>query len=183
MYRERLDDDVELAFPLVSDAQPLFELVDRERERLRVWLSWPDNVRSADDQRAFLSGARKDAAAGRCYPHLIRVEGSPAGLLALEVDEFGAVGEVGYWLGSRYEGRGIVTRGVSAVLERAFGRLGLHRVEIKVAPDNVRSRAVPQRLGFTREGVLREAQRTSDGDYRDLELWSVLATEWPQPLP
>ncbi|MGH3329419.1 MAG: GNAT family N-acetyltransferase [Streptomycetales bacterium] len=183
MYRERLDDDVELAFPLVSDAQRLFELVDAERERLRVWLSWPDGVGSAEDQRAFLRGAREDAAAGRCYHHLIRVEHDPAGFLALEVDGLGAVGELGYWLGSRYEGRGIVTRGVSAVLDRAFGRLGLHRVEIRVAPDNVRSRAIPQRLGFTRDGVLREAKRTSDGDYHDMELWSMLATEWPDRRP
>jgi ribosomal-protein-serine acetyltransferase len=56
--------------------------------------------------------------------------------------------------------------------------LRLNRVGIEAAPNNPRSRALAERLGFREEGVLREAERFADDDYRDLVLYSMLASEW-----
>jgi len=86
------------------------------------------------------------------------------------------VGVVGYWLAEEHEGRGLVTRAVSALIDHGFSELNLHRVEIRAATNNARSRAVPERLGFTQEGVLREADVVGD-EYVDLVVYGLLATD------
>jgi ribosomal-protein-serine acetyltransferase len=69
-----------------------------------------------------------------------------------------------------------MTRAVRAVVEHAFKDLGLHRVEIRCAVGNARSRAIPERLGFRQEGVLRDAEHVL-GRRLDVVLYSRLATD------
>jgi RimJ/RimL family protein N-acetyltransferase len=64
------------------------------------------------------------------------------------------------------------------MIDWAFRVRGMHRVEWRCATGNTRSSAVARRLGMTREGVLREASPLR-GVRHDVELWAVLATEWP----
>jgi ribosomal-protein-serine acetyltransferase len=63
------------------------------------------------------------------------------------------------------------------LLAYLFGELDLHRVVIQCGTENHRSCAIPQRLGFTKEGVLRQAQWVS-GRWIDLNVWSLLRSEW-----
>jgi ribosomal-protein-serine acetyltransferase len=72
----------------------------------------------------------------------------------------------------------MITRVVRALVEHALLGWGLNRVEIRAAPENRRSRAVPERLGFRQEGVLREAERVGDR-YLDSVVYGVLASAWP----
>ena len=92
------------------------------------------------------------------------------------IDPYARMGIIGYWLAREHQGRGLVTRAVSALIDHGFNELGLHRVQISAATDNVRSRAVPERLGFTQEGVLREAELVGD-EYQDLAVYGLLATD------
>jgi RimJ/RimL family protein N-acetyltransferase len=69
-------------------------------------------------------------------------------------------------------------------MSRSFSRNAIARLRdqrvsltIRAALENVRSRAIPQRLGFREEGVLREAERVGDG-YLDIVVYSMLGTEW-----
>ena len=89
--------------------------------------------------------------------------------------------EVGVFIAGPARGRGIVTRAVGAMVDWAFTERGLHRLEWKCAPGNEASRRIPQRLGFTHEGTLREAFRVRE-ERQDLEVWALLAREW-QGLP
>jgi ribosomal-protein-serine acetyltransferase len=68
-----------------------------------------------------------------------------------------------------------MTRAVKALIDHAFGELGLHRVEIRAAAENRRSRAIPERLGFEQEGILREAERVGER-YQDLVVYGLLAS-------
>jgi ribosomal-protein-serine acetyltransferase len=54
---------------------------------------------------------------------------------------------VGYWMSADYQGRGIMTDCCKALLNYGFGALGLNRIEIRARTDNVKSRAIPIRLG------------------------------------
>ena len=84
---------------------------------------------------------------------------------------------LGYWIDGAQEGRGFVTLCVGAVLDYVFGSLHLHRVEIRAATDNQRSRAVPERLGFRLEGVIRQDHRVGNV-WQDLAVYGILRSEW-----
>jgi ribosomal-protein-serine acetyltransferase len=71
-----------------------------------------------------------------------------------------------------------MTRAVRALVDHAVRDLRLNRVEIRIAPDNRRSRAVPERLGFRQEGTLRQAERVGDR-YLDAVVFAMLASAWP----
>jgi RimJ/RimL family protein N-acetyltransferase len=84
--------------------------------------------------------------------------------------------EIGVWLAPHAEGRGLVTRAARLMIDWAFDVRGMARVEWRNVPDNARSIAVARRLGMTRDGVLRSVFPMY-GVRRDLDVWSLLATE------
>ncbi len=84
---------------------------------------------------------------------------------------------LGYWIGPEHEGQGLVTLACRALLHMAFKEYGLHRMELRAATGNARSRAVAERLGFTLEGVVRGAEWLYD-HYVDHAVYSLLEQEW-----
>ena len=84
---------------------------------------------------------------------------------------------IGYWLGERYRGSGVMTKSCKAFVEYAFRELNINRVEIRCAEKNLRSRAIPERLGFVNEGMIREAEWLYD-HYVDHVVYGILAREW-----
>jgi ribosomal-protein-serine acetyltransferase len=71
-----------------------------------------------------------------------------------------------------------MTAACRAVVTEAFEHYGLHRIEIRCATKNHKSRAIPQRLGFVQEGILREAEWLYD-HFVDLVVYSMLEQDWP----
>ena len=112
--------------------------------------------------------------------HLLAVEtatGTPIGPIGLHhVDWRHRTGEVGYWTAHAARGRGLTTAAVRLVCGWALGPLGLERLELRADVDNPASQRVATKLGFTREGVLREAQR-HPGARRSVVLFGLLAGE------
>lgn len=88
--------------------------------------------------------------------------------------------EIGYWIGSAFQGSGIVTDACRMVLDYLFYELRLNRVEVQCATGNLKSAGVPRRLGFTLEGTRREAELIN-GRFHDVLLFSMLRREWKQP--
>jgi ribosomal-protein-alanine N-acetyltransferase len=95
-------------------------------------------------------------------------------------------GELGYWIGKPYWGRGYATEAAAAVLDFAFGPLALHRVEATHFTRNPASGRVMEKLGMRLEGVFRDAHRKW-GRYEDIAQRAILADEWAAtgvvPLP
>jgi len=163
-----------------EDAKVLFGLVDANRDRLRPWMPWEPTTRGPADTRAFIEGARSspvDSEANGLW-----VDDALAGAMGLTVNTLANAGEIGYWIGGAYEGRGIVTRAAERFLACAFEELGLHRIQLLAAVGNVRSRAVAERLGMREEGALREAERVHGG-YHDLSVYGLLEDEWRDRRP
>ena len=170
----RVDDEILLRPPRLTDAEDLFALVDSDRDYLRRWLPWVDGIRSARDYRPWIEGR----VGGNEYRLLIVYEGTVVGATGIRgLDSPNKAGEIGYWLAEDMQGRGIVTRTCLVLLGRAFGSWGLNRVQIRVATGNRKSLAIPERLGFQFEGVLRQAELVN-AEYYDLALYSMLASEW-----
>jgi RimJ/RimL family protein N-acetyltransferase len=86
--------------------------------------------------------------------------------------------EIGFTLAAEHQGRGYATEAVRAVVHRLFSEQGLHKVTGECDSRNTASAALLERLGFTREGLLRQ-QTFIKGEWTDDLLYGLLATEWP----
>jgi ribosomal-protein-serine acetyltransferase len=108
----------------------------------------------------------------------IWLDGSLAGAIGCHpIDRPDRSCSLGYWIASAHQGKGTITRCCLQLLDYLFGEAGLHRVEIRCGTGNSRSCAIPRRLRFTHEGVLREAEWVNDR-WVDLEVWSMLEQDW-----
>ena len=180
-FSMRLDATVTLAALRARDAESLFSLIDGNRAHLRQWLPFVDDAQDATDTQRFILDVSRLADEGRGMAAAIWDDGSLAGVIGLmEINQRNRNTEIGYWLGAEHQGRGLVTRSCAALVSYAFEAMGLHRVEMYCAPDNARSRRVPERLGFVTEGTLRDAEWLYD-HYVDNVLYSMLSTEWRPP--
>lgn len=183
MFTMPVGDDMALIPRVPAIAEAMHELLEANYERLSRWnpvaVAEPFTLEAT---RARLERQASAWLAGSLVPVTIAVPHEAggwrlAGAAALSLDADGRNAEVGYWIDGAMEGRGLVIRTVSALLDHAFGPLGLHRVTLATYAANQRSRALAERLGFTREGVLRQANLTPDG-FDDEVIYGLLANEW-----
>lgn len=183
MFRYVVDDRTTLAVIEPRDAEAVFALVDDSRGYLRQWLPWVDKSRSVEDTRAFIETALKQHARDEGFQCVIRYDGKVAGLIGFRrVDWDNRIAEIGYWLGETYQGRGIMTACCRALVDFAFREHGLNRVEIHVATGNLKSRAIPERLGFTHEGTFRDLEWVNDR-FVDGAVYAMLRRDWRQRGP
>jgi ribosomal-protein-serine acetyltransferase len=85
--------------------------------------------------------------------------------------------EIGYWLGEEFQGRGIMTKACRTLTNYAFYEYRLNRVQIRCAPENKRSNAIIERLGFIKEGNIRQAEYLYD-HFVDLFVYGMTADVW-----
>ncbi|MCC6849701.1 MAG: GNAT family N-acetyltransferase [Deltaproteobacteria bacterium] len=162
---------------LAADASALFRLIDAERGRLGRWLPWVEETRTERDSARFIADATEERRRRRSLVLATCVEGVIVGTIGLHyVEWFDRSAELGYWIASGSEGRGLVTRAARALLTFAFGTVGLHRVVVRCAVGNERSARVAERLGMRREGLLREAHYVG-GTFLDQHLYALLRHE------
>ena len=81
--------------------------------------------------------------------------------------------EVGYWLSEKFEGYGIMTQAVDIIEKYSFNELKLHKLQIRVHPENYKSASIPQRLGYFKEATLIEHEMLND-EYIDLDIFAKL---------
>lgn len=178
MFSREIDEALELRLLDVSDAEALFQLTDGSREYLREWLGWVDTTTTVDDSRAFIEHTlrsfetRKGLTCGVFYKR--KLVGT-AGFNSF--DWTNKIGYIGYWLSKDYQGLGIMTKVSRALTDYAFCDLKLNKVDIRAAYENERSRGIPERLGFTKEGKIRQAEWLYD-HYVDHIVYGMLAREW-----
>lgn len=173
-----VDAEVELRLFEEADVQDLFQLIERNRAHLRRWLPWVDYETSVEDSWSFVKRSAQRYMDNEGFSMGVRYLDRLAGVVGYHtVDWPDRKVEIGYWLGAEFQGHGLMTRACRAMLEFAFHKLLLNRVTILCATGNTRSRAIPERLGFVREGILREGEWLYD-HFVDLVVYSMLAREW-----
>ncbi|GAB3027076.1 GNAT family N-acetyltransferase [Natronobiforma cellulositropha] len=119
---------------------------------------------------------------GDAFEFVVVGEGRRVGYVAVHsIDTYDGHGTISYWIARPYQDRGYATEAVSLVVEYAFTDLRLHRVRADVRDFNTASQRVLERIGFEREGCLRES-RFVDGTYCDRYCYGLLASEWGRDL-
>lgn len=159
-------------------AEATFEMIDKNRLFLRKWLAFVDNMQTVEQIHNYSKFALQRNAAGTEAGFVIFENDKAIGRIGINrIIPENKIGEIGYWITEAAEGKGIITSCSKAMLKYGFSNLGLNRIEIKCAVDNIKSARVPEKLNFTREGILRQAELLN-GNFVDLYLFSLLKNEW-----
>ena len=155
-----------------------------DRQYIERWdatspLTWRERHSVAgwrEHRAALVHAARR----GACLPFAITVDGAFAGQVTVGGMARGAVcsGWVGYWVASSMTGGGVASTAVALAVAHALGSVGLHRVEATIDPENAPSRAVAERVGMRREGLLRRYLDIA-GQWRDHLLYAITVEELP----
>jgi len=175
-----VNDHLELRPRAPEDAEELFALTDANRARLRTWLPWLDRCTRPEHTRANIESTVRQAEAGTGLAFCLWTKGRIAGVGGYNlIDRANLTGNIGYWLGEAFEGRGLMTAANHALVTHGFSVLGLRRQTIAAATGNPRSRAVAERLGFQLEGVLRNAEQLY-GRSVDHALYAQTFEDWEQ---
>lgn len=165
-----------------ADAPLLEEAVEASLEHLRPWMPWAnDEPTDLDSRIELLRDFRGKFDLGQDFLYGI-FDGDESRVLGgtgLHTKSGPDSREIGYWIHADHIGQGLATESTAALTKVAFEVDGVSRVEIRCDPGNVRSAAVPAKLGFTHEATLRRAGIAADRSPCDAMVWTLLAEEYP----
>ena len=177
-FELRVNNKLSLVIPDVGVAPDIFNLIDKDRKHLKEWLPWVDKTVSVKDTENNLSERiekfeKKEAASF----YAVYENSFVASVGFISIDNNNQKGEIGYWLLSQFQGKGLMTECVKACIKYGFEDLGLNKIVIKCASKNIKSAAIPKKLGFSLEGTLRQDRVREDG-FCDTLYFGLLKSEW-----
>lgn len=172
----RVNESLSLVIPQTDSAAEIFNLIDGDKDHLRTWLPWVDATATAEDTRENLAqriagfSKKKDAS---FYGTFDGDFVASVGFVSLS----DGVGEIGYWLLSKYAGKGLMTTYVKACINYGFEKLNLQKIVIKCAAGNNKSAAIPKRLGFI-QSESTETTRIRNGSEHHTLIFSLERENW-----
>lgn len=178
LFPLQIDQNVRLNVLEPKHARELFKLVDSNRNHLREWLPFIDDYQSVAAATQFIMRNKEHNGRDTGLGMGIWVGEVLAGVVTYDhIDWSNRAALIGFWLGKSFQGKGIMTRTCTALIDLAFNELGLNRVEISCALENRKCRLVPERLGFRQAGVSRQREWLYD-HFVDTVGYDMLASDW-----
>lgn len=178
LFIHHVNENLTIRMLKISEAPILFAMTNQSRDYLRKWLPWADHVKTVDDSLKFIERSFETYANRESLNCGLFYKKQLVGIISFNnFDWTNYIGEIGYWLSIDQQGKGIMTQAVKALVDQAFTYFDLNKVEIHAALQNKKSQAIPERLDFKKEGVIREAERLNDR-YVDHVIYGLLKNEW-----
>ena len=172
-----IDHTLQLELITEKHAQSIFDMVDANRAHLRPWLPFVDRMQTVDFAHNFVKGCMQRNADGNEFAFVIVENATVIGRIGVyKIDGQNKIGEIGYWIIEGFQGKGIVTKSCKAIIDFCFSELQLNRIEIKCGTENLKSKTIPEKLNFTKEGVIRQGELLYDS-FIDLNLYSLLKSD------
>lgn len=177
-FEIKINEKLSLKLRNAEDAEAMFLVSDKNRGHLRPWFPWVDVTLTAEDTKKYLLGELEKFEKKESADFGIWYEEQWIGSMGFHtINNTHQWAEIGYWIAKDYEGKGIMTECVKAVIAYGFNTLNLHRIQIKCDSRNKRSEAIPKRLGFSFEGRTRESRKNEEG-FSDGLTFGLLKEEW-----
>lgn len=170
--------DIVVRLANVRDAKVLKQLILENRSWLRPWEATHPHAPNNFDVKGQLRLLRGYYKEGLCIPFVIEYRNEVVGQLNVSSIIHGSLssGVLGYWIAPNVAGLGITPTAVALVCDYLFERVGLHRIEIDIRPENISSLRVVQKLGFRYEG-LKERFIHINGAWRDHYVFALTSEE------
>jgi ribosomal-protein-serine acetyltransferase len=180
MFSLKVDDEIKLEPPYENRAEEAFAVVMANYEYLHEWLPWLDETYTLEKSIEFAARNVQEFEDKSAVKLRIIYRDKVAGLVSLHhIDSRDKTAEVGYWVAKEYSGKGLVTKSAARLIEYGFEELKLNRIVIKCVPENTKSCAIPEKLGFIKEGTERDGGWLH-ARFVDHVVYSMLAREWKE---
>lgn len=178
MFTLEVDKDLQLALVQPGFAKSYLAILERDREYLSKWLSWPAEAVGDEFFLKFIERSLKDYAEGKSLTCAMLHDGAVVGNVSLNsINHTLKRTEIGYWLCSDQQGKGIVTRSVAKLIDLAFDEFEMRKAQISAATENRPSRRVAERLGFVLEGVITRSENLN-GNVVDHAVYGLGHDSW-----
>lgn len=172
-----IDNTLKLELITENHAQPIFDMVCANRTHLRPWLPFVDRMQTIEFAENFVKGTMQRNKDGNEYAFVIVENSIVIGRIGVyKIDSQNKIGEIGYWIIEGFQGKGIVAKSCMGIIDFCFSELQLNRIEIKCGTENFKSKTIPEKLNFTKEGVIRQGELLYDR-FIDLNLYSLLKSD------
>lgn len=172
-----IDQNIRLELITENHSQPIFDVVDKNRTHLREWLPFVDRMQTVEFAENFVKGTMQRNKDGNEFAFVIIEDDKVIGRIGVyKIDGQNKIGEIGYWLAENAQGKGIITKSCQTIIDFCFSDLQLNRIEIKCGTENFKSKTIPEKLNFTKEGVIRRGELLYD-KFIDLNLYSLLKSD------
>lgn len=178
MFSFRIDEELKLVLPTEPDAEEIYRAVCENLEELKLWMPWVTDDYSIETARDFVKTNLIEFAANNTFAAAVSLNEKIVGTIGLHhLDSTNKSVQIGYWLGKNAQGKGLATKCSRVLIDYAFRDMNLNRIQINCNVDNVKSRRIPERLGFKLEGIHRQVEWLNN-EFRDWAVYAMLADEW-----
>ena len=166
----------------VEDAEKYFSLIDNNRAEFEVW--FPGTARGSSDlesTKEHLAKRLTQAEKKEFFLYIITENSTKkiiGGIFIKDISREIGRGFIGYYIDKTYQGKGIGSKCVGAMIEYFFNEMKLNKICIQAGPDNIASQRVAEKNNFTKEGILRSEFKTYNGTLRDLIHYGLLRSEF-----
>ena len=180
MVYYKVDEHIELELVSSFYVNDIFMLVQNNKEYLAEYLDWVDETKSPEVILENTKKALRDYSEKTGIGYVIKVDGKIVGRISLwEVSTKTKTFEIGYWISQEYTKKGIMTECTKVVINTGFKWFGSEKIEINCVVDNIASNRIAQKLGFTHEGIKRNAIKLR-GKVYNMNRYGLLKSEWKE---
>ena len=148
-----------------SHSEGLYEIVSIERERLAMWLPWVEEMKSIENERAFIKYAREKMERNELFMLTICVNQTPVGMIDIHnIDLQKHQAEIGYWISEKQ------------LIKIIPSKFKIDKLLIYIDVENVKSKFIPISLGFKKESEISQFE-FYNGSYHDFEIYGLNVNE------
>lgn len=170
-----------LRMPMPGDGTAVYDSINASINELRPWMGFAQNDQSKDEVEINTRGSHISFLQREKLRMLVFLKETnqfvgSSGLHNIDWDvrKF----EIGYWADTRLSGKGYMTEAIAGLTEFTFNELRANRVQIQCDSRNRKSRAIPERLGYELEGIIRNEDLSVDGkELRDTCMYAKVKNE------
>jgi RimJ/RimL family protein N-acetyltransferase len=175
-------DNYTIRFLEPADLSKYFDLIERNRQRLEDFFAGTVALtKTLGDTEKHLKDVLAKMEKKAHYPFVVVDDRTGKLIASIQIknpDWSIPKAELGYYIDSVYEGKGVITRAAEHVIDYCFKELSLHKVYIRTHEGNVSSRKVAEKNGFILEGTIRKDYKKTDGTVVDLMYYGMILEEY-----
>ena len=164
--------------PALNFSDQVFKIITQHRAYLSEWMLWVDKIKEEKQAVRFLKESMLLHKAGYQFLMFLFMDKKLIGSVGLmRIQKIHQTAEIGYWIIPEFQKQGLIQYACRQLINHAFQKLNLQRLEIRCIKENKKSIAVPKALGFKHEGSLKSSHIHRGKSY-DIEVFALLYNDW-----